>query len=373
MKVTLITSSFGERKSHERAHWLANYYVEQDWTVSLIALCHPDEIPSFTLDQRVQCISLGFGGHSVYRIQRLWKYARLLYGLRHRIRSQTPDVLISFSNISNAFTLLATRGLGLRLVVSQGDSSKILEKALWRRLQRWAYAASEAVVVPTSEIRRTLPPCTQKKTILIPNLEASPFEFAIKLPRKRKPSSAMAVGLIASHAESEKIIRAFALSWQQCPDWRLTIVGDGLWSAELRGLCEQVGIADAVEMQGKIEDIQSLLSNADLLICRSGADDDDNLLRDALAWGVAVLVTEGQRSTCRMIQSWINGVLVRSGNVSQLSEAMELLMSKEKIRECLGSNARRSMEQVYAHNIMDQWESLFMQVTHRDVPIAASG
>ena len=91
------------------ASMLANYLVAKDWTVALIAFTHPSEAPFFGLDQKVQYISLGLVGHSKYMIQALWKNARLVYRLRRTISSQATDVVISFLNIGNVFTVFATR------------------------------------------------------------------------------------------------------------------------------------------------------------------------------------------------------------------------------------------------------------------------
>ena len=375
MKVTMINSFFEERGAHEQARLLAKYCVEQGWTVSLITLRHSDEIPSLRLDQRIHCSSLGFGDHSKYGIQRMWKYARLLYRLRRRVRLQAPDVLISFSTISNVFTALATRGLGLPLVVSQQcDSSKLFEKPVWRRLRSWAYAASEAVVVPTSGIHRMLPPWVQKKTAVIPRLVALSFDRAITLPGKKKSSSPLAVGLFASQAESERIVRAFALSWQRHPYWRLTIVGDWPWKAELRVLCEQLGMAGVVEMPGEVHDVPSLLENADLFIHQSFQENEDTFSQDAMACGVAVLTIKGQGADGRVIRNWVNGVRVQSENVAELGQAISVLMSKEDVRRHLGSNARRSLQQLHTHKIVHVWHSLIGHVAHahRDRKAAAS-
>ena len=57
---------------------------------------------------------------------------------------------------------------------------------MWKRLQGLVYAASEAVVIPTSGIGKALPAWVQNKLRIIPNPVVAPFDYAILLHENRK-------------------------------------------------------------------------------------------------------------------------------------------------------------------------------------------
>ena len=177
----------------------------------------------------------------------------------------------------------------------------------------------------------------------------------------------MVTGPFTSQKEFDRVLRAFELVRHRYPSWRLTILGDGPWKTDLRALCEQVGVADAVEMPGEVKDLQPLLKTAGLVICQSCAEDYDSVLCDAMAWGGAVLAIDCQSASREVIRNWVNGVVVCSDDFQALVQGMELLMSREDVRKHLGSErGASSMQRVGLHQVMSMWEALITQVARPD-------
>src|SRR5205085_10983301 len=73
--------------------------------------------------------------------------------LRAFIRARRPDVVVAFVDYTNLYTLIATRGLGVPVVVSERVDPRDHRIAYWQRvLRRVLYPRAAGVVVQT---RRT--------------------------------------------------------------------------------------------------------------------------------------------------------------------------------------------------------------------------
>src|SRR5262249_50945644 len=85
--------------------------------------------------------------------RRLLLEMHLVAALRRAIAATRPEVIISFINATNVRTLLATRGLGVPVIVSERtDPYRDTLNEGMRRLRRRLYPHAAAVVCQTREI-----------------------------------------------------------------------------------------------------------------------------------------------------------------------------------------------------------------------------
>src|SRR3972149_1802610 len=152
MHIALVISSLSCGGAERVMSTMANYWVGRNNEVSLITLdsrnsdfyiLHPN-IKRYALDVMHESTSmLRAAKNNLSRIKKL----------RSAIRQSTPEVIISFMDTTNVLTLLATRGMGLEVIVSERvDISQYSIGMIESWLRRLTYTWASAVVVQTDSV-----------------------------------------------------------------------------------------------------------------------------------------------------------------------------------------------------------------------------
>lgn len=130
------------------------------------------------------------------------------------------------------------------------------------------------------------------KTVTVPNIiDLSRFKPA----EERTPGCHLIVTRnLEDIYDIPTALRAFAAIRRMRSGARLTIAGSGPRLGELRKLCVDLGISDAVHFSGRLEneDIAMLYREADLLLNPSLADNMPISLLEAMASGVPIVSTD---------------------------------------------------------------------------------
>src|SRR5262249_13366708 len=102
--------------------------------------------------------------HALYRnVRRVWL-------LRRCIRQSGPDLVISFLDFPNVVTLLATRGLGVPVIVSERANPAFDDlKTTWTLMRRLLYPRAAALVCQTSAMVTLLQQKIKVARYAIPN------------------------------------------------------------------------------------------------------------------------------------------------------------------------------------------------------------
>ena len=87
-----------------------------------------------------------------------------------------------------------------------------------------------------------------------------------------------------------------------------------------------------------------------------------NALLECLSMGIACISTRWEGST-DVIRDGENGLLIDIGSEEQMTAAMTYLAEDAKIREDLGSQARKTSERFEAEIVIGQWEELIEELT----------
>ncbi len=164
-------------------------------------------------------------------------------------------------------------------------------------LMTWLVGGAGAAHYVTEEtLQRLYPPARHAHQHAFSNVDLSDTDFTPGPRRTPFPvRELIAVGtqdqLYKGH---DDLIRAVALLSATHPDLRLTLVGDGRHSAELRALAVASGIADRVTFRGRVdsrEELRRLLGRADLFCMPSRTEGLPRALIEAMARGVPCIGT----------------------------------------------------------------------------------
>ena len=362
MNITFVISSLAAGGAQRVMSLLANHWAQAGHCVTLLAFSRPEVEPFFPLDSHLKCVPLGIEGDSSNLLEGISNNLHRIIHLRRAIRVSAPQVVISFMDQENVLAILATRGLGVPVIVSvRVDPLTSPTGGIWRFLRNRVYPFANRIVVQTRRVRQSFPQKLQDKVAIIPNPVLPPS--VVTCPRPPVSTHSMiAIGRLTEQKGFDLLIRAFSELSPRHPDWRLTILGDGPLRPELERLRVQLGLGGLVDFPGEVKHVHQYLEQADVFVLSSRYEGFPNSLCEAMACGLAVVATDCRSGPGEIIEDGINGLLAIPNNVHSLASCMDRLMSNEGERKRLGNNASQVTERFESGKIFEMWESLAKEV-----------
>lgn len=348
MKILFVNSSLTDGGSERAMSLVANQMVEFGHEVSMVLIrnkkrtyyCHPD----------INLIQLIYPSLSKASI-----LPRRLYLIRKYAKAIKPDCIVSFMWDVNVMTLVATVGLGIRIVVSErafpGSSHRSL---LSRKLEAVMYSLSSAVVYQTEGARDFCPNRLRDRSWVIPNVVAKPSLVPYAGVRSK---SIVSVGRLTEQKNFPMLLEAFAKFSVSHPDYSLKIFGDGELRGKLVELSSSLGVADKIEFAGYVNNIPEQINGAAMFVLSSDYEGISNAMTEAMALGLPVVCTDcptGGAAT--MIENGVNGLLVPVGDIDALAAAMSLVADDGALAQRIADQAKKVVERFSSESIGHMWE-----------------
>ncbi|WOE30886.1 MULTISPECIES: glycosyltransferase [unclassified Acinetobacter] len=133
----------------------------------------------------------------------------------------------------------------------------------------------------------------------------------------------MAVGRLTAAKNFAFLIRAFATLYQQYPDIRLIILGEGELRTELEQLIVELNVVDVVDLAGFDPNPYAYFKYADLFVLSSNWEGLPGVLIQALAAKIKVVSTNCPSGPSEILQQAKFGLLVECNDVVALVAAMQ--------------------------------------------------
>ena len=342
-KVIFITGSMVRGGAERVISNLCNYFADAGWDVCLISCLHPET--GYYIDSRIRIADV-----SAPRRNRLLDLPRLIAALRSIIRNEQPDAVVSFMYKINIITAVACKGLRVRFYPSERNDpdhrSWILKKA-----GEWAYGQATMAIMQTTRAKSCFSTKVQRKSIVIPN-PVSVEEYATDQKRKE----IVTVGRLEPQKNQKLLIEAFYLFRQTHPDYKLHIFGTGSLERELKGQVVRLGLQDAVEFKGNVENIHYQIREAALFVLSSDYEGLSNALLEAMMMGLPCISTDCLGSD-DIIDDGESGIIVGRGDVYALAAAMHKLIDDQGLAKAYAAEAhRRTVARYSAKETCQQWE-----------------
>jgi glycosyltransferase involved in cell wall biosynthesis len=164
-------------------------------------------------------------------------------------------------------------------------------------------------------------------------------------------SVVMYTGSLADFQDFSYLLRAISLVFKNIEDAVLIVVGNGDVDKYIQ-LCHHLGIQDKVLFAGSrsFTEIPNYLAAADIaVVSRINCPGIPQKLINYMAAKKAIVSFEG---SAKLLTHGINGLVVRNGDIIQMSEAIVKLLKDAELRQKLGENAQNTMLDQYEWNIL---------------------
>lgn len=381
MKITLVIASLSGGGAERVASVMANYWAERGLEISLLTMCGSPLASHYDLHPKVMRHDLGINPfcrsmpdqrslnlllgtlHSCSQAERnvfISDFNRIL-AIREAIVKLRPETIISFIDITNIRTLLATQGLGLPVIVSEHcDPRHNNIGAGWEGLRQISYPQAKYLTVLTEEVAPYFSGFMENRLRVMPNPIPSAARLAHdeKETRHKTGRTLLAMGRLAYEKGFDLLLQAFALIAKRQPLWCLQIWGEGSLRAELEQCASALGLRERVQFGGFTKYPFEVMRQADLFVVSSRCEGFSNVLAEAMACGLAVVSFDCPSGPRHIVRDGFDGRLVPPQDVPAMAVTLERLMVDEGERQRLAANALKSVERFGIEKVMSLWEQL---------------
>ena len=294
--------------------------------------------------------------------------------LRQFLRSENPDLVLSWSAKAHLYTAPAavSAGLSRRLMWWQhmtphghwvdriatrlpaaaigcwSDASRVAQKAL--RPRRPTFVVNPGVEVHAREIGD------------------ADAQLGSSIPSQRLVVGI--VGRLQPWKGQDRFLHALAQLRDRGHDVHGLIVGGDAYGlapeypAELRRLVERLNLEDRVTMTGQVADAAPYYDLMDVAVNASEGEPFGIVLLEAMAAGVPVVaVREG--GPIDIIDSGTTGMLAETGAPEALADAIDALLADPQFRVAAGEAAkRRYLERFTAERMAEELTARLREVAH---------
>ena len=367
MKIAMVISSLSAGGAERVVVLLAQGLTALGHRVSIVTIFGADR-DFYATPEGVDRVALDLGGETRSVVEKVTANARRLAALRRALRRVEPDVVISFMPETNVLALLAGWGTRVPVIVTEHADPRVFRlKPTWETLRRVAYRRAARVVSVSAGVDDYFAWLPEAKRAVIPN----PIPLAEIRSEKGTPVSSdrphvvAGMGRLAPEKGFDVLIRAFALSAAELPDWGLVILGEGSERATLESIVAELDLQDRVRLPGVLDDPFSALRRADLFVLSSRSESFGNALVEAMACGLPVIATQCWSRSPGLVRDGVDGILVPPDDVDALAAAMSELMGDEARRRQFASEATGAVERFDVGTVSRTWDELLQAVVGR--------
>ena len=322
---------------------IANYFAEKNWNVYIGLLLY-NEV-GYSLNKKIKIINLTFGGGS--RIDKTLKWIKYI---RKTVDTLNPDVILSFVARIGILTHIACLGLNKNIIISErNDPSKDGRSKLIDLLSYYFYPKSKAIIFQTKRASKYFDCLELKNKYIIPNPIIVNY-YANNSNRNR----IVTVGRLSEQKNQSMLIEAFNKIIIKFPNAYLDIYGEGNLRNKLNDKINSLNLYEKVKLKGNIVNIHQEISNASIFVLSSDYEGLSNALLEAMAMGLPCISTNCAGSD-EYIENGINGLLVDVGNVKQMANALDYMLSNREEALKMGLEAKKTAVKFEKNTVLDLW------------------
>jgi len=287
------------------------------------------------------------------------------------------------TGFSGLAAVIAGKILGIPVIVSShgvrhqsikplinGKSKKILYNIEFL-IDKFTVKFSEKVIAVNSFIKEYYEKLTPKKLDLLPSpIKVIDFEFSsVNRSQIRDElgitDSAIVicyVGRLSPEKNINTLLDAFERASVNNPYLNLVIVGDGILERQLRMQVTASGLENSTFFTGVRNDVNRLISCADIFVLPSFTEGNSTVLLEAMANGRAIICSDIPGNG--HIISSEEGLLFDPHDIEDLEKAIIMLSSDNSLRKRLGENAKRKVVQFDENILFARTLKLYKSLLH---------
>lgn len=343
--IIFITNTINRGGASRVITILANHYASKGWNVSII-LRQIDN--SYPINEDVKIVKVGTDSETSR-----FKWIKII---RKCVKEQSKNercIVVSFLAMVNVYTIIATRGLNARVIVSERNDIKKANAGFKFMLANFMYGKADAIVFQSERVKNYFSRIVKSKSTIVLNPVVVGCEVSNKNEHKIVNS-----GRLVPQKNQKMLIEAFSEFYKEHSEYSLYIYGEGVLRNELETIIYELGLSNCVFLPGNVANIHEKIADSEFFVLSSDFEGLSNSLLECMMMGVPCISTNCAGSD-EIINNNQNGIIVPVGNKKLLTEAMKTLANDAKLRKNISKQAKKDSVAFRYENVIRQWEEVF--------------
>lgn len=338
---------------------LAEYFQSKNYQVIMVTQYRKEE--EYELAEGIRRVISDISSEETTG-SRLVNFYRRVSRLHRIWKEEKPDLALSCVGKNNFMTIVTTMFTKTKPVVSVvGEAGEEYPNRLMRFLANLLFPFASGVILQTERSRSFFSKKVSKTAVILPN-SLNPA-FLRERYRGEREKRIVSVGRLDANKNHEMMFRAFAGLADKYPEYTLTVYGEGELREALQELIAALAMEERIFLPGVIPDVADKIEKASLFLLTSYSEGISNALIEAMALGLPVIATDvPSGGTQELIRNEENGLIIPTGDVEALEEAMDRLLSDREFAERLGEQAHKIQERLSPDRVNRQWQEYFEKI-----------
>jgi glycosyltransferase involved in cell wall biosynthesis len=364
MDIFFLVSSLNFGGAERVATTLCNSWVETGHNVTLIATYNGLEQSYFKISPKIKLIYLAndldcIKGRDRSSLGRLSK-------LRHLLKNNRPEVVVSFLPSSNLMAIIAGFKLNIPIIICERTDPEFYPQPwIWKIACRYLYRLADILTVQTENVANKAERLFHipKNLQVVPNPLPFPAELSVDTALS-KSKVLISVGRLIESKQVDHLVHAFLSVHQEYPDWQLHIYGDGPEKSRLIHLVSDYCADAFIKVLGDTSSPWDIMKNAECFAMTSRFEGFPNALLEALAFGLPTVVYDCPSGPDEITNRGEIALLVPLNNLAEFTQALRSILADRELREHLHVRAKKSIVERYALDVvLAKWQTILVTAT----------
>lgn len=346
IKLCFVLSSLRAGGAERVVSILANSFDTKDsFDVTIITV--NEAMPFYKLSNTIQLISLDIK-HDKNPIRNSSIRIRKLIKAFGKVK---PSIIISFSSTTSCEAIVAAKYKRIPIIISERANPKVILKSFyWKIFRRLTFPFANHLVCQTT------PSLEFYNWVKNKSIIANPVDFT-KIDVQKKEKIILAIGSLIYRKGFDMLIDAFIKTQgdKSTEQWNLIILGEGVERANLEQQIRNSGFKNKIKLKGNVSDPTEFYSKASIFALSSRSEGLPNVLLEAISFGLPSVSFNCEFGPFEILDGGNIGLLVKNGDVNELSENLKLLMNDSVLRSVLSKKAFIKAKYYTTEKITEDW------------------
>lgn len=347
-KVMFVCQSLGNGGAERVVSVLTDELSEADYRVFILTMTKEKQV--YNINENVEIVA----PHKNYNAGILGKLQRVKI-IRDEIIKHKIDVVVAFSHYNAMFSVIASYGLPVRIIGSErNDPAQLKNRKILNSTRNILYKKLDCLVCQTDEAKAYFPNKIQEKTTIILN----PISASIIDPYcGEKEKKIVTFCRLEPQKNLRMLIDAFAMLYEEYPDYELNIYGEGSERENLLNYIVSKGLVNVISIKPFCKDVHQKVMKATIFALPSNYEGLSNSMIEAMALGIPTVVTDCPCGGARMvIENNKNGIMVAVDDPKAMYEAFKKIIVSPKFAKELSNNGVKIRDKLNCKKIAKQWK-----------------
>lgn len=306
---------------------------------------------------------------------RYLNYPKIAYKTRKAIERISPDIVMSTmlkTNVLIIIALICSKFHGKCIIRESNNRSVEITSSFTKKFIRELYNRGSDKIVALSEgVKYDLTYYfgikPSKVRVIYNPIDLENIERKSQGYIKQSSTDVIkiiAVGRLHPQKDYPTMIRALS-ELKGNYKFEMKILGTGPLKKEIEELIQELGMEGMISLLGFKDNPYQFLAQSDIFILSSAWEGFGHVIVEAMACGAAVIATDCNYGPGEIITNGENGILVPIGDIKELKEAIEKVMTNNNLRKELTDNGKKRAKDFDKKIIVQEYMDLFENLVQK--------